>query len=107
MWARKTLMQSADLYDKKLWNFVVSLRSQSMYNFFLDQLIATDGFIRKKYKNIEDKNGQTYITLIVFDSKEQLEAYTNRDEIKSIYEYVKILSSQHEIEISISDEEIF
>ncbi len=106
MWARKTFMSTTDLYDKKLWNYVASLKSQSMYNFFLDQLINTKGFVRKEFTYVEDKNGQSYTGLIVFENKETLDTYMSRDEIKSIYEYAKILGSQQGVEFQITDEEI-
>lgn len=106
MWARKTFMFSKDLHDKKLWNYVADLKSQSMYGFFLDQLLQTDGFVRKEFRYVEDKTGQTYVGLIVFETKDALDSYMSREEIKSIYEYAKIMGAQQGVEFEISDVEL-
>jgi hypothetical protein len=106
MWARKSFMFTEDLHDKKLWQYVADLKAQSMYGFFLDQLIQANGFIRKEFRYVEDKTGQTYIGLIVFETKDDLDLYMNRDEIKSIYEYAKIIGAQQGVEFEISDVEL-
>ena len=99
-------MFSKDLHDKKLWQYVENLKAQSMYGFFLDQLIQTDGFVRKEFRYVEDKTGQTFTGLIVFETKGTLDSYMNRDEIKSVYEYAKIMGAQQGVEFEISDEEL-
>ena len=106
MWVRKTFMFSEDLHDKKLWKYVENLKAQSMYGFFLDQLMQTDGFVRKEFRYVEDKTGQTFTGLVVFETKDALDSYMNRDEIKSVYEYAKIIGAQQGVEFEISDVEL-
>lgn len=106
MWAKKTYMHSADLTNSKLWEFTHSLKTQSMYNFLLKDLTQAEGFVRKELIVNEDANGQSYTGMIVFKDQATYEAYMHRDEIASIYEYIKILANQQGLEFSVSTVEI-
>lgn len=106
MWARKTSMHSADLKDTAPWEFTHILKSQSMYNYLIEDLMSADGFVRKEMNVIEDKTGQYYSSLIVFKDKETFDTYMDRDEIASIYETVRIIAAQKGIELTVTNEEV-
>ena len=105
MWAKKTYMHGR-LDDAKLWEFTHSLKTQSMYNFLLNDLMSAKGFVRKELVITEDSNGQSHTGLIVFEDKESYDAYMQREEIASIYEYIKILASQNGLDFTVSTVEI-
>jgi hypothetical protein len=106
MWAKKTYMHNADLTNKDLWEFTHSLKNQSMYNYMLNDLINSNGFVRKELVVNEDASGQSYTSMIVFKDKETYDTYMNRDEISSIYEYIKIMAAQKGLEFIVSTVEL-
>ena len=105
MWAKKTHMHGS-LDDAKLWEFTHALKTQSMYNFLLSDLMAAKGFVRKELTIVEDSNGQAHTGLIVFEDKDSYDAYMQRDEIASIYEYIKILAAQHGLNFTVDTVEL-
>ena len=99
-------MHSADLTNKDLWEFTHALKNQSMYNYMLNDLINTNRFVRKELVVNEDASGQSYTSMIVFKDKETYDTYMNRDEISSIYEYIKIMAAQKGLEFIVSTVEL-
>ncbi len=107
MYARIAKITPTNTEDwESIPNFVHELRTNSLYRFIVEDLIARPGFIKKEHTMCEDKNGQTFFSSIVFDSKENFDLYINEESNQSLWTFVELSASQRGLEISIEDKEI-
>ena len=107
MWTRKAILKSLDTTDfEKLPNFIHELRTHSMYRPIVEDLIAKPGFVKKEYIMRDDKEGQTFFSIITFDTKENFDAYINEESNQSIWVYLELSAIQNDLSIEIIDSEV-
>jgi hypothetical protein len=86
--------------------FATSLRTNTMYRFIVEDLCNTPGFVVKESIMREDKTGQYFISQVVFEDWETFNAYMLREEIDSIWDYLRVTAETYNIEWEVKDEEI-
>lgn len=87
-------------------DFVHELRTNSLYKFIVEDLIARPGFVKKEHTMREDKDGQTFFSSIVFDSKENFDLYINEESNQSLWIFVELSASQRGLTVVMEDKEI-
>jgi hypothetical protein len=87
-------------------NFVHELRTNSMYRFIIEDLMARPGFIKKEHTLCEDNTGQTFFSTINFDTKENFDSYINEEANQSIWIYLELTAQQKGLIITIEDKEV-
>ena len=96
--------------DKDNWesipNFVHELRTNSLYRFIVEDLIARPGFVKKEHTMCEDKTGQTFYSSVIFDSKENFDIYISEESNQSLWTFVELSAGQQGLNFQIEDKEI-
>lgn len=87
-------------------NFAYNLRSNSMYRFIVEDLVNQPGFVVKESIMREDKEGQHFISQVIFEDWDTFNSYMLRDEIASIWEYLRITATQYNLDWKVEDVEI-
>lgn len=107
MYGRIATMQPL---DKNNWetipNFINELRTNSLYRYIVEDMMARPGFVKKEHTVREDKNGQTFLSCIAFDTKESFDLYIGDEIAESIWTYVEITANQKGLSITIEDKEL-
>jgi hypothetical protein len=99
-YGRRIIIKSKDPTDfTTLRNFIHELSSNSMYLPILNELVAIPDFNRKEHIIIESKNGQEFVSQIIFNNKETLDAYMDDEGVNAIWEFVKINAEALGLEI--------
>jgi len=106
MWIRKATLKSLDSKDyEKLPNFIHELRTHSMYRSIIEDLKSQQGFVKKEYIMRDDKEGQVFLSIVAFDTKENFDSYINDEANQSLWVYLELMAVQNEISIDIEDKE--
>lgn len=104
---RKVVFRTIDSGDyDTIPNFIHTLRTNSMYRYVVEDLMARPGFIKKEYIMREDKTGQSFISQIFFEDWDTFNTYMNTEETESIWEFLKISAGQSGITYDLTDEEV-
>ena len=107
MFRRKAIMKAIDTSDfHKLPNFIHQLRTHSMYQPVVEDLISRPGFIQKEYSLIDTKQGQTFYSIICFENKESFDVYFNDEVNQSLWIALELMATQEDITLELVDEEI-
>jgi hypothetical protein len=105
--ARKMIAKVVDPDDyDTVPTFATSLRTNSMYRFIVEDLCNTPGFVVKETIMREDRTGQYYISQVIFEDWDTFNAYMTREEIDSIWDYIRVSAETYNIEWTVTDEEI-
>ena len=105
MYSRKATLRSLDPTDfNRLSNFVHSLRTHSMYRPIVENLVARPGFVKKEYIMVDTKEGQTFYSVITFESKETFEEYMNDESTYSLWIALELMATQEGLSFSVEDE---
>lgn len=106
MYSRTATLKSLDPADyDRLSNFVRELRTHSMYRPITDDLIASPGFVKKEYIMRDDKDGQTFFSKVVFETKEFFDDYMNQETNQSLWIYLELMATQKGLSFELSDSE--
>jgi hypothetical protein len=106
MWTRTATLKSLDPTDfEKLPNFIHELRTHSMYRPVIEDLKSQQGFVKKEYIMRDDRDGQTFLSTVTFDTKENFDAYIEEEANQSLWVYLELMAVQKEISIDIEDKE--
>jgi hypothetical protein len=101
---KQAVLTSSDKNDyERLQNFIHELNTHSMYRPIVESMIAMPGFVKKEYTMRDDKEGQTFISLIEFDSLEGWTAYQNDESVSSLWDYLEIMAEHAGINFSLSE----
>ena len=92
-------------YDT-LPNFVHELRTHNMYRSIVEDMISRPGFVKKEYIMRETKEGQEFISQVVFENQETFDAYMKSEGIVSLWEYLKISAEMIDLTHHVEDLEI-
>lgn len=106
MYTRKATLKSIDPSDKtRLSNFVHSLRTHSMYQPIVENLIQRPGFVQKEYRMIDTKEGQTFYSILVFENKDYFDQYFDDEASQSLWIALELMANQEGISFNIDDGE--
>jgi hypothetical protein len=106
MYIRKATLKSLDPTDfNRLPNFVHSLRTHSMYQPVISNLIQRPGFVQKEYRMVDTKEGQTFYSILVFENKDYFDQYFDDESSQSLWIALELMANQEGISFSIQDEE--
>lgn len=107
MFRRKAAMKAIDTSDfHKLANFVHQLRTHSMYQPIVEDLIARPGFVQKEYSMVDTKEGQTFYSIICFEDKDSFDSYFEDEANQSLWVALELMATQEDITFEYVDEEI-
>jgi hypothetical protein len=106
MYIRKATLKSLDPSDhSRLSNFVHALRTHSMYQPIVENLVQRPGFLQKEYRMVDNKEGQTFYSILVFESKEYFDQYFEDESSQSLWIALELMANQEGISFNIEDEE--
>jgi hypothetical protein len=104
MYTRKATLKSLDPTDyNRLSNFVHSLRTHSMYQPIIENLIQRSGFINKEYRMVDTKEGQTFYSIIRFENKETFDEYMDDESSQSLWIALELMANQEGISFAVED----
>jgi hypothetical protein len=103
MWTRQALLISKDISDRQIWKYISAARDQSLYGYYLDKLMLFPGFVRKELNYIENQDGITMTSRLVFEDKETLDRYLADEDTTAMWMYIKVVAAQMGLDLQISD----
>ena len=105
--ARQVTFRTDDPHDyETIPNFIHNLRTNSMYRFVVEDLMARPGFVKKEYIMREDRSGQSFISQVVFEDWDTFNEYMSSETVESIWEFLKISAEQSNISYELFDGEL-
>jgi len=90
----------------KIINFIYELSSSDMYPAIFGQLAELPGFVHKTTCLVETADDLTAVSQVVFDTEENLLAYTSNPATVSLSDYLITLAEDTNITVSIEDGEL-
>jgi hypothetical protein len=91
MYGRKITLKNTNPDDfETLRQFVHSVGQHSMHIPILKDLLQIPSFIKKSHTIEDSKDGQSFVSLIIFNDKETADKYFNYEGVDAIWEWLKI-----------------
>lgn len=107
MYGRKAIFKTVKPNDRlALTEFFHGVAANSMYDSMTNDLVATEGFVRKDLIIIDDTDGCHSSTRVIFETKEGFEKYISNDMYEMIWEYLQITAEGVGIIVTFEDGEI-
>ena len=105
MYGRKAIMTKVNPSDPNstLRLFAQSLVNNDYYDIIVENLLDTPGFVNKSQCLVESKSNTTIVALVVFDTKENFDAYANDPATTSIFNALQQSAQASNVNLQIVD----
>lgn len=89
-----------------LTEFIHGISANMMYDTMTNELIETVGFIRKDFLIVDDKDGCTAVSRIIFEDEEHFNNYLSNEVYEMIWDYLQVTAEGIGLIITFQDGKI-